>query len=197
MKKLISFFTVLFIALVTLTSCDEDIMISYDLKGTWEGEMYTYYEFNGHTQKVSYTEIEFLSNPYENRSGYGYWVDHFSRRPGDYYYSRIDWEVRNGRIYINFRSEGTSIEIYDYKLNGRRFTGWFKDGIHTNTEFNLTKTSDSCNSYEYDYGWGDHSYYYDYYYDDYYYGYSKATRSASDSTSIANKPMPVRKFMKK
>ena len=122
MKKLISFFTVLVIALVTLTSCDEDYMISYDLKGTWEGNMYTYYDFNGHTQKVSYTEIQFLSNPYEHKSGYGYWVDHFSRRPGDYYYSRIFWEVKNQHIYIDFMSEGTSIEIYDYKLNGSRFS---------------------------------------------------------------------------
>lgn len=193
MKKLISFFTVLVIALVTLTSCDEDYMISYDLKGTWEGNMYTYYDFNGHTQKVSYTEIQFLSNPYEHKSGYGYWVDHFSRRPGDYYYSRIFWEVKNQHIYIDFMSEGTSIEIYDYKLNGSRFTGWFKDGYNTNTEFSLVKTADYSDHYDYDYGWG-------YGYDDYYdYYYSKATRSsAGDSATVQKIPAakPVRKFMK-
>lgn len=188
MKKLISFFTVLVIALVTLTSCDEDYMISYDLKGTWEGNMYTYYEYNGHTQKVSYTEIEFQSNPYENKSGYGYWVDHFSRHPGDYYYSRIFWEVKNQHIYIDFISDGTSIEIYDYTLNNRHFKGWFKDGYTTNTDFDLYKTSDSYDSYNGNCGYGPG-----------YISYSKATRSsAGDSATVQKIPAakPVRKFMK-
>ena len=182
MKKILSLLSVVIIALCTLTSCDEDVMVSSSLRGTWEGDMYTYYESNGRTQKVTYTEIMFTRDPGEYTSGYGYWIDHFSRRAGDYHYCRIDWEVRNKTIFITFRERSgkTTIEIYDYHLNGKHFTGWFRDGINTNTEFDLVKTRDDYDEYsDYD-GYGDG--YYDYY------GYSKATRSDAE--------MPVRKFGK-
>ena len=164
---------------------DSDYIKSYTLKGTWEGDMYTYYEINGRKQKATYTEIMFTKDPGESRSGYGYWVDHFSNRPGDYYYSRIDWEVRNKTIYITFRSDNTTIEIYNYKLSENHFKGWFRDGVNTNTEFDLVKTRDDYDSYDYDYGYGDG--YYDYW------GYSKATRSSDNSENVE---IPVRRFIK-
>ena len=43
MKKILSLLSVVIIALCTFTSCDEDLMISTQLKGTWEGYMDTYY----------------------------------------------------------------------------------------------------------------------------------------------------------
>jgi len=183
MKKLLSLLSVLIIALTSFTSCDEDVMVSSSLRGTWEGDMYTYYESNGRTQKVTYTEIMFTRDPGEYTSGYGYWIDHFSRRAGDYHYCRIDWEVRNKTIFITFRERSgkTTIEIYDYHLNGKHFTGWFRDGVNTNTEFDLVKTRDDYDEYsDYD-GYGN-GYYYDYYYN------SKATRGDA--------PIPVRKFGK-
>ena len=187
MKKILSLLSVVIIALCTFTSCDEDVMISSSLRGTWEGDMYTYHDINGRTQQVTYTEIMFTRDPGEYTTGYGYWIDHFSRRAGDYYYSRIDWEVRNKTIYITFRSDNTTIEIYNYSLSEKHFKGWFKDGINTNTDFDLIKTRDDYDTYDSDYGYGDG--YYDYW------GYSKATRSAGDSAK-AELPEPVRKFKK-
>ena len=188
MKKILSLLSVVIIALSTFTSCDEDVMISSSLRGTWEGDMYTYHDINGRTQQVTYTEIMFTRDPGEYTTGYGYWIDHFSRRADDYYYSRIEWEVRNKTIYITFRNRNgkSTIEIYDYSLSGKHFKGWFKDGINTNTDFDLIKTRDDYDTYDSDYGYGDG--YYDYY-------YSKATRSAGDSAK-AELPEPVRKFKK-
>lgn len=181
MKKIFSILSVVIIALCTLTSCDEDLMISIDLKGTWEGYMDTYYDINGRKQKTTYTEIQFFRDA-GDKEGYGYWIDHFSRRPGDYYYSRIYWKVRDQDIYIDFKDSHTSIVIHDYRLRDKHFTGWFQDDTHTHTDFDLVKTRDDYDSYDYDYGYGDG--YYDYW------GYSKATRSGN------NTEIPVRRFLK-
>lgn len=176
MKKILSLLSVVIIALCTFTSCDEDVMVSHELEGVWKGEMYTYYEYSGRTQKVTSTEISFDRDiTGEYTSGTGYWIDYFYG--GDYYRSRIFWEVRNGHIFITFRSDHTTIEIYDYKLSSNHFRGNFKDGVNTYTDFDLTKIRDKYEDY------GD---------DDYYYSYSKATRSG-DSTAIE---VPVRKFKK-
>ena len=183
MKKIFSLLSVVIIALCTFTSCDEDMAISSSLRGTWEGDMYTYHDIDGSTQQVTFTEIMFARDPGEYTTGYGYWVDHYSRRPGDYYYSRIDWEVRNKTIYITVRTRTgkSTIEIYDYHLNGKHFKGWFKDGVNTNTDFDLLKTSEDYTEYNKDYGYGDE--YYNYH------GRSKATRNANEEM-----PEPVRKF---
>ena len=154
MKKIFSILSVVIIALCTLTSCDEDIMVSHDLEGVWKGDMHTYYEHSGRTEKYTYTEISFDRNiKGEYTSGTGYWTDYF--RGGDYSRYRISWEVQNQIIYIYFKRTGTRIEIYDYKLNSNHFRGSFKDGDFTYTNFDLIKDRD----YEY---YGDDDYYYDY-----------------------------------
>ena len=183
MKKIFSILSVVIITLCTFTSCDEDLMISIDLKGTWEGYMDTYYDINGRKQKTTYTEIQFFRDA-GDKEGYGYWIDHFSRRPGDYYYSRIYWKVRDQDIYIDFKDSHTSIVIHSYHISDdeQHLTGWFQDDTHTHTDFDLVKTRDDYDSYDYDYGYGDG--YYDYW------GYSKATRSGNDSE------IPVRRFLK-
>lgn len=167
MKKIISLLSVLIIALTSLTSCDEDVMVSYRLEGVWRGDMHTYYERSGRTQKYSYTEISFDRDIQdEYTSGTGYWTDYYAG--GDYYRSRIFWEVKNEHIFITFRSSHTTIEIYNYKLNSNHFRGSFKDGVHTYTDFDLTKVKE----YEY---YGD---------DDYYYNYAKKTRISIDSLNV-------------
>ena len=184
MKKILSLLSVVIIALCTFTSCDEDLADSTRLKGTWEGYMDTYYDINGRKQKTTYTEIQFFKDA-GDKHGDGYWIDHFSKRRGDYYYSRIHWEVRNQDIYIDFKDSHTSIVIHDYRLRDKHFTGWFQDDTHTHTDFDLVKTRDDYDSYDYDYGYGDG--YYDYW------GYSKATRSSDNSESVE---IPVRRFIK-
>lgn len=176
MKKILSLTALLMIALFSFTSCDEDMMVSSSLEGVWRGEMYTYYEYSGRTQKVSKTEISFDRDIRgEYTSGTGYWTDYFYG--GDYYRSRIFWEVKNQHIFITFRSDHTTIEIYDYKLNSNHFRGNFKDGVNTYTDFDLIKIADKFDDYGDDY---------------YYYSNSKATRSG-DSTTVE---LPVRKFKK-
>lgn len=169
MKKILSLLSVVIIALCTFTSCDEDLMISTSLKGTWEGYMDTYYK--KYKEKATYTEIAFFKDAGE-KWGDGYWIDHFSPRPGDYYYSRIYWEVKKQDIYITFKDGNTSIIIHDYHLNDNHFTGWFYDSNNTKTTFDLKKARDTYDHYDYDYG----------------YGYSKATRSDAE--------IPVRMFGK-
>ena len=131
MKKLMSFITVLFIGLSTLalTSCDEDDMIGYTLQGTWEGKIYSTCTIDGETYSVSKSLIEFSTDPFTNRYGYGYWVDYYSRAPWDRWSSRIYWEVSNNVIYIDFLEDGGSIAIHDFSLNDNRFKGLFGSGF--------------------------------------------------------------------
>ena len=134
MKKILSLLSVVIIALCTFTSCDEDLMISTSLKGTWEGYMDTYYDISGRKQKATYTEIQFFKDAGDTH-GEGYWIDHFSNRPGDYYYSRIRWKVIDRDITIDFKDSHTTINIHNYDIvtrnNRKYFTGWFQDDYHT------------------------------------------------------------------
>lgn len=178
MKKIISLLSVLIIALCTLTSCDEDVMVSHSLEGVWRGDMRTYYEHTGRTMEYTYTEISFDRDIQgEYTSGTGYWTDYYYG--GDYSRYRIYWNVDKGHIFVNFIRTNTTIDIYDYKLNSNHFRGSFKDGVHTYTDFDLTKVKE----YEY---YGD---------DDYYYDYAKKTRINIDSLNV--KEIPVRKLEKK
>ncbi len=184
MKKILSLLSVVIIALCTFTSCDEDLIDSTRLKGTWEGYMDTYYDINGRKQKTTYTEIQFFKDA-GDKHGDGYWIDHFSKRRGDYYYSRIYWRVENQNIYIDFKDSHTSIVINNYHLDNNHFTGWFQDDHHTHTDFDLVKTREDYDYYDDEYGYGDG--YYDYW------GNSKATRSSDNSENVE---IPVRRFIK-
>ena len=151
MKKILSLLSVVIIDLCTFTSCDEDMMVSHSLEGVWRGDMRTYYEHSGRTQKYTYTEISFDRDIRgEYTSGTGYWTDYYYG--GDYSRYRITWNVDKGHIYVYFRRTGTEIDIYDYKLNSNHFRGSFKDGNYTYTNFDLIKIRD----YE-DYGDDDYS----------------------------------------
>ena len=168
MKKILSLLSVLIIALTSLTSCDEDVMISHSLEGVWYGKLYTYYEYKyGTDVDVTHTEISFDRDIQgEYTSGTGYWTDYYYG--GDYSRYRIYWNVEKGHIYINFRRTNSTIDIYDYKLDSNHFRGSFKDGVHTYTDFDLTKVKE----YEY---YGD---------EDYYYNYAKKTRISIDSLNV-------------
>lgn len=198
MKKILSLISAMFIALSTLTSCDEDVMISYNLEGSWSGNLYQVSTFNGKTYSASSSEIRFNGDPYRSTSGSGYWVDHYSNAPWDYWANHIRWSVDNRIITIYFVEDKTTIEIHDFRLSNNRFEGWFYDDEHTTCEFSLVHTSSPSDYNSYDWGYHDNIYYYDDYgYDDYY-GYnswSKATRSSNDSINN-NKEKPVRKTLK-
>ncbi len=179
MKKLISILTVLVIGLgtISLSSCDDE-MTAYTLEGTWEGKMYIGYYYGGHEYEASYTVLEFLSDPLSNTSGRGYWVDYYDEfSPYSSFYSRIDWRVDNGTIYIRFNDDydyslyNYDIAIRDYRLTDNHFRG----RIYYDNEyesFDLVHTSSPHWGYN-DWGWRAYGTYY---------GTNGTTRSTADST---------------
>lgn len=154
----------------SFTSC-EDESIASSLQGTWEGNMYISSEWNGRVYNATYTEIEFLLDPFRYTKGSGYWVDHYSGAPWDYIANHIDWRVDDQVITVYFREENTSIQIYDYRLSDNYFRGTIYDNGNY-VDFSLVHTSSPNWEYEYDY-WG----YDDWYYYDGWYGYSKKQNS--------------------
>ena len=178
MKKLISILTVLLIGLgtISLSSCDDE-MTAYTLEGTWEGDMYMGYYYGGREYYASYTVLEFLTDPLSNTSGRGYWVDYYDEfSPYSSFYSRIDWRVDNGTIYIRFNDDydysiyNYDIAIRDYRLNDNHFRGriFHDDSYET---FDLIHTSSPHWGYN-DWGWRAYGTY----------GTYGTTRSTADST---------------
>lgn len=142
----------LFMALTSLSfiSC-EDEAIASTLEGTWEGNMYISSEWNGRVYDATYTEIEFLLDPFRFTQGTGYWVDHYSGAPWDYIACHINWKVDNSRITVYFREEGSTIVIEDYYLSDNRFKGVIYDNGNR-VNFSLIHTS-SPNWDDYVWGW--------------------------------------------
>jgi hypothetical protein len=175
MKKLYTLMLMAMMAL-TFTSC-EDEMIADTLEGTWSGNMYVSSYYGGHDYYATHTEITFSIDPFRFTRGSGYWVDYYSGAPWDYVANHIDWRVDNGRIYVHFYEDNTSVVIADYHLTDSRFTGYIADGDN-DVHFNLTHI-DSPNWSRYN-RWG-----YDDWYDYYY------CRTRSD-----NAEKPVRQFGK-
>lgn len=179
MKKLISILIVLVMGLgtISLSSCDDE-MTAYTLEGTWEGKMYIGYYYGGHEYEASYTVLEFLSDPLSNTSGRGYWVDYYDEfSPYSSFYSRIDWRVDNGTIYIRFNDDlyyslyNYDIAIRDYRLTDNHFRGriYYDNEYET---FDLIHTSSPHWGYN-DWGWRAYGTYY---------GANGTTRSTADST---------------
>ena len=169
MKKIYVLWTLMLamMAGMAFTSCDwdDDDAIAYTLEGTWKGNMYVNTYYNGNTYYATATEITFLRDPYRYSSGDGYWVDYYSRAPWDYVANHIRWTVNYGRIRVYFIEEGTELEIYNYRLNDNRFTGYIAE-YDNDVEFSLYHVSSpNWNNYR----WG-----YDSWYDGYY--WSRETR---------------------
>lgn len=154
MKRFLKSLTVLLVSLVAvlpLTSC-EDEYVADTLQGTWEGNMYVQTAYLGQHYTATYTEIEFLLDPFRYTKGSGYWVDYYSDAPYDYVANHIDWRVDDGRIEVYFREEGYTVYIDDYRLTDDRFVGTLYDnGQYVN--FSLRHTSSpNWGNYE----WGYH-----------------------------------------
>lgn len=114
---------------LTLTSCDEDAEMAYDLDGIWKGTINgNYYQDRyGYTENWD-TEIRFYQNGDFSRGGTGEERDWNYR--GRCYTSYFDWRVNNGRIYLYY-DDGYDIVIDRYDLywrsNTQRFRGYFED----------------------------------------------------------------------
>ncbi len=188
-RTLLGFLLVAFAAL-SFTSCDEDKMIGSQLNGTWRGNMYVSSYYGGRHYLSSRTEIQFSGRLFNSEKGTGYWIDHYSGAPWDYWYSRFSYSVQNGVIYITFRVNGEQLFIrdydidYDYYTDAYYFTGYVGN---TNESFSLVKVDD-VNWNGYDEG---------YYYNDYYYARGERDFSAEADTAAPEQEIPVRKVWDK
>lgn len=130
MKKIFTYAFMAMTVLLTLSSCHDD-EIAQDLAGIWEGEVAQSYFVNRYSTAVDYqsVDIHFYKDPYHYAQGDGVEFDYsgYDRYGNIYYYeSRFVYEVRNGRIYMNY-DDGTRVVISHYSLSGSRFSGTFND----------------------------------------------------------------------
>lgn len=150
MKKACNYIMMLMVALTvfSLTSCqDDDIDQAYDMNGIWQGTIQGEYYHDRYGRDGRWdTEIQFVQDGDFSRGGYGVEVD-YSYYTGRAYESRFYWEVRNGRILLDY-DDGYSVIIRDYELyyigSGMRFRGYF-DNYRTGeamASFSLVKVSD-------------------------------------------------------
>lgn len=141
-----------------LTSCDSDTEKSMVLAGQWQGDFgmyYTYttntgrtYEFNSYdTDIVFYPDHEYASY------GYGKQVDYYDYGPYEYEYHYFLWEVRYGKIYIEYPSDpNLNTVITQYHLTNNIFSGYFNG---SSTMFRMYKMTDF-------YDWTPYANYYSY-----------------------------------
>lgn len=134
MNRTSNYFKIFIMALLTIMTMagctDDDTQQAYDLNGYWQGSIQGDYYSNRYGGNDSWdTEIWFVQEGDFSNGGYGREID-YARRSGYVYDVKFDWEVRNGRIYIDYY-DGYHIIIRDYELyyigSGQRFRGYFED----------------------------------------------------------------------
>ena len=165
-QKMASILAILLSANIVLTSClDDDDQIGNTVSGHWFGDMDMYYD--GEPAKGS--EIEFQHGWRFDR-GTGVQIDYYAYHAVTSYF---DWQVRDRILYLTFDDPALDCAIVDYRLSHDYFSGYIADyyTLENLTHFNLRN---------YDRYWD--SYGYSHYYNDYY--YVKATRAATDSTTV-------------
>ena len=149
------------LTVLTLAGCDnDDIDQAYDLNGYWQGSIDGNYYYDRYGSNESWdTEIWFVQDGDFSNGGYGREID-YNRATGRAYDVDFDWEVRNGRILIDYY-DGYRIIIRDYELyyvgSGQRFRGYFDDWDtgRTLASFDLVKVggwSDWAKQHAMDFG---------------------------------------------
>ncbi len=119
------------LTVLTLAGCDnDDIDQAYDLNGYWQGSIDGNYYYDRYGSNESWdTEIWFVQDGDFSNGGYGREID-YARYSNYSYAVEFDWEVSNGRIYIDYY-DGYHIVIRDYELysrgNSQHFRGYFDD----------------------------------------------------------------------
>ena len=174
MKKIYTYLTMAFIALVTFTSCevDDDSYRARTLDGTWTGYIETYYR-----DRWGWTGSNYRTTMYFERrgayGGVGYEVDYnMDNRYGDRYFCEFEWDVYNGEICINYADSYNPVYIYDYDLYDDLFEGYMDDGTNRDIYFKLY--------YDGNFDWNP-------YYDYYYYASTRSGHEISDSTIVRGK----------
>lgn len=133
------------VAMATMSGCtDDDTQQAYDLNGYWQGSIQGDYYSDRYGGGDSWdTEIWFVQDGDFSNGGYGREID-YARYSGIVSDVEFVWEVRNGRIYIDY-DDGYRIIIRDYELyqrgNSEHFRGYFDnwDTGETLASFDLIK----------------------------------------------------------
>ena len=133
------------VAMATMSGCtDDDTQQAYDLNGYWQGSIQGDYYSDRYGGGDSWdTEIWFVQDGDFSNGGYGREID-YARYSGIVSDVEFVWEVRNGRIYIDYY-DGYRIIIRDYELyqrgNSEHFRGYFDnwDTGETLASFDLIK----------------------------------------------------------
>lgn len=143
MKKFYNYTAALCMALMTMmltTSCDDDTALAYDLDGVWQGTIIGdyYYDRYGTNSNDYSTEIMFRKDG--GHGGTGYEID---RRSGSRHETKVefDWNVRNGRIYIDY-DDGYHVIIRDYE------TFWMGSFMHLRGYFDNYDTGEQMASFD-------------------------------------------------
>lgn len=125
------------ISVLSLTSCDDDSEIAYDLNGTWVGTIQGNRYDSRHNSWL--TEITFEQHSDFSRGGTGYEYD-LNQSTGTSYQSYFDWSVRDRNIYIHYHSDNYNVVIRDWSID------WFQgiqifSGTFVNTDTGETIAS--------------------------------------------------------
>ncbi len=165
----------IFLAAFTLSSCDEDERIGYNLSGHWFGDLDMWID----GEKAQGSEIEFNPTGWGASSGRGVEVDY-------YYYGSVthyfNYHIRDGIIFMRFDDPNLDCAIVDYRLSTYYFSGYIAEysTLMNQTYFNLRS---------YDAYWDDYGY------DIYYYSKGEAFQSDSlQSDNIPSKPQQDKPF---
>ncbi len=125
MKRLKSIwaFAILLVVALSFSSCDKDSDIAYTLDGTWSGYMSLNHYYDGNWYDDYNAKVCFNADTY-SASGDGYWQDIYSSTIR--YTTRINWAVRDGKIYIDFIDNDESAVISEYSLDNDYFSGYIQ-----------------------------------------------------------------------
>ena len=191
MKKVITLLstTLLLSVCVLFTSCNnDDVEEARILSGEWQGDWKMSYETHlGHIFYAYSTNLQFYTKSNYTNRGYGYQVDFYDYGPYSEIYSRFNWEIQGGVIYIDYPDDHRyDTTIYEYRLTDRHFTGYLGD---SDLYFDLVKLAGF--RWDYYYGYGDFYYWEDPYYvwdagDYYYYAKTRGNVDMTDSISAPN-----------
>lgn len=186
MKRLNSLLMMLLIGitgLCTLTSCEDDAQdVAYTLEGSWTGTISTYFQdrwgWSGDDYRVTFTFIRNGDYNYNAAtSGRGIETGYNVNNKHDYYRNTFSWYVednygsyRKPTIVVTYDDDRWNpVYIYDYRINGSRFSGYMDDGTNRDIQFDLY--------YDNEYGFK----YYDNGYSD---GYWSSRTRSSDTDSV-------------
>ena len=147
MKNLSKSIVALFVsvaAVLSVSSCSDDLSKSMVLSGQWEGDFgMTYdYSYKGRTYTFhsDYTDIVFYPDYDYATHGKGYQYDYYSNGPYVYQTYSFRWEIEDGVVYLTYPyNKLLNCSIRDYHMTNTKFAGYFGS---SDVKFSLRKYED-------------------------------------------------------